>query len=209
MTEPDDDARAAEQIAAALGRLRGAHFGRPGGPRFGGGPFEPGGPWTHGRRGSHDPSGSHGNEPHGHDPHHAHGHDAHGGPHGHGRGGPWREDQGPMGRSGARLRLLEALAAASAPLSVSEVAERVGVDQPRASRLVQAGVEAGHVRREADPVDARRTNLVLTDAGKALIAQFRGARIGAVEAALETFTTDERAQLAALLGRLADAWPRG
>jgi DNA-binding MarR family transcriptional regulator len=113
-----------------------------------------------------------------------------------------------MARFAARFRLLEALATASAPLSVSEIAERIGVDQPRASRLVQATVAAGHARRQADENDARRTNILLTDEGRALVVQARGARVGAVETALAGFTPDERAQLAALLSRLAQAWPR-
>lgn len=187
MSESDDAAKLAEQIAAALAQLRGPRPTRgftPGdhrgwGPR---GPFE------------HGPHPGHTHEPHGR---------------GSGHAGPWRGDQGPMGRFAARFRLLEALAAASTPLSVSEIAERIGVDQPRASRLVQATVEAGHARREADENDARRTNILLTDEGRAIVAQTRGARVGAVEAALAGFTAEERAQLAALLARLAEAWPRG
>ncbi len=108
----------------------------------------------------------------------------------------------------ARLRLLEALAAASDPLTVSEIGAAIGVDQPRASRLVQQSVDLGVVRREADPADARRTRIVLTDAGAALVRGFRGERRGTVEAALAAFTDQERADLARLLTKLADAWPR-
>lgn len=107
----------------------------------------------------------------------------------------------------ARLRLLELLAAADGPLSVGAIAERLGVDQPRASRLVQAVVETAHARREADPDDARRTLIALTDEGRALAARSHGARAEAVEQALAGFTAEERTQLADLLGRLADAWP--
>ncbi|MDN3496771.1 MarR family winged helix-turn-helix transcriptional regulator [Planococcus sp. APC 4015] len=131
------------------------------------------------------------------------GHSEHHHPHRVGRG-----EHGPMGRFAARFRLLEALAAASAPLSVSEIADVIGVDQPRASRLVQAAVAEGHVRRDANEADARRTDIVLTDQGKAVIAQFRGARTDAVATALAGFTADERAQLAALLSKLAASWPR-
>jgi len=113
-----------------------------------------------------------------------------------------------MTRFAARFRLLEALAGAAAPLSVSELADRIGVDQPRASRLVQAAVAEGHVRREANPDDARRTDIVLTDAGRSVVTQARGARVGAVETALAGFTPEERAQLASLLSKLAAAWPR-
>lgn len=104
--------------------------------------------------------------------------------------------------------MLEALAAASAPLSVSEIGEAVGVDQPRASRLVQQGVETGVVRREADPGDARRTRIALTDQGRALVGRFRGARREAVTTALADFTDAERAEFARLLTKFAAAWPR-
>lgn len=200
---PDDPSDA---IAAALARLRGRRMPRP--------------PWAEG--------------PHGPGPH-AHGGQTpgargHGGPHGGhafdgegpdafpGRGGPWGRGMpgghggppwGGGGRFGgpARMRLLEALAAASHPLSVGEIAEAVGVDQPRASRLVQQSVELGLVRREADPDDARRTRVALTDAGTRLVRGFRGERREAIDAALAAFTDDERAELARLLTKLADSWP--
>lgn len=106
------------------------------------------------------------------------------------------------------MRMLEALAAASHPLTVGEIADVVGVDQPRASRLVQQAVQLDLVRREADPDDARRTRVALTDAGRGLVRGFRGERRGAVDAALAAFTDAERAELARLLTKLADAWPR-
>lgn len=203
---PDDPSDA---IAAALARLRGRRMPRP--------------PWTEGPHGA----GPHGAGPHGHG--HApgdtpHPHDAnhgnpgeHGFPGWYGRGGPWSRGRGEHGappwlgapRIGgpARLRLLEALAAASHPLSVGEIADAVSVDQPRASRLVQQAVELGLVRREADPDDARRTRVALTDAGTRLVRGFRGERREAIDAALAAFTDDERAELARLLTKLADSWP--
>jgi len=134
-----------------------------------------------------------------------------GGHHGHGRGHggpppPWLAG----GRIGgpARLRLLDALAAASGPLTVSEIAEVIGVDQPRASRLVQQVVELGFAQREADPDDARRTRVVLTEQGTAIVRGFRGERREAIDTALEPFTEAERHELARLLSKLADGWPR-
>ncbi len=176
-------------IAAALARLRGRRMPRP--PWAEGADERGGPPW-----GGRGPRGGH--------------HGAHGGPHGHGGGHgvpPWVA----AGRFGgpARLRLLEALAAASGPLSVGEIAEAVGVDQPRASRLVQQSVELGLVRREADPDDARRTRIVLTDEGTTIVRGFRGDRRETISGALAGFSDDERAELARLLAKLADAWPRG
>lgn len=107
------------------------------------------------------------------------------------------------------MRLLEALAAASHPLSVSEVGEAIGVDQPRASRLIQQAVELGLVKREADPDDARRTRVALTDEGRRLARGFRGQRREQLQTALADFTPDERAELARLLTKLAGAWPQG
>lgn len=181
------DITPAEQIAAALARLRGRRMPRPG-------------PWAGDPR-PHAPGAAHGGSRGDHSwmhggPHHDHGHGAaHVGP--------------PRFGGPARLRLLEALVAASVPLTVGEIADAVGVDQPRASRLVQQAVEAGLVRREADPDDARRTRVAATDAGRAIVRGFRGERRDAIDSALGGFTDAERAELARLLTKLADAWPRG
>lgn len=144
-----------------------------------------------------------------------HGHGGPHGEHGHGRGfrgapgfgaPPWAG--GSSGRLGgpAWMRMLEALAAASEPLSVSALGEAVGVDQPRASRLVQQGVQRGLVQREADPDDARRTRIALTDAGRKIARGMRGERREVLSRALETFTEDESRELARLLSKLADNW---
>lgn len=160
----------------------------------------PGAPWMrggpHGGRGAHGDPREHGRGGHG---------DPHGGqrPHGAPPWGPHARFAGP-----ARLRLLEALSAAPAPLTVSEIADAIGVDQPRASRLVQQSVQLGLVRREADSDDARRTRIVLTEEGSRIVRGFRGDRRDAVADALAGFTDAERAELARLLGKLADAWPR-
>lgn len=187
-TESNDPA---EAIAQALARLRGRRP-RDGGP----------GARGHDERGHEGRGGPHG---------------WHGGPLGdpfdpqrdrHPGMPPWMTD--PSGRLGgpARMRMLEALAAASAPLSVSALGEAIGVDQPRASRLVQQGVERGFVRREVDPDDARRTRIALTDDGRKVARGMRGERRELLTNALAAFTDDERAELARLLNKLADNWHR-
>lgn len=119
---------------------------------------------------------------------------------------PWLAD--PSGRLGgpARVRMLEALAAASTPLSVGAIGEAIGVDQPRASRLVQQAVMQGFARREADPDDARRTRIALTEQGRRFVQAMRGERRELLGRALATFTEDERRELARLLTKLADNW---
>ena len=143
-------------------------------------------------------------------------------PHGRHGGGPrggspfgGRRDDGPFGgtpRGGAlrggpaRVRMLEALAATSDSLSISEIGEAIGVDQPRASRLVQQGVELGLVVRQADPDDARRTRIALTDEGRRVAQGMRGQRRKAVGQVLDSFSDAEAAELARLLTKLADNW---
>jgi len=182
---PDD----VDRIADALSRLRGGRppWARPPGPRPEGEPasegrgFGFGGPpWMHG------PDGHHG----GHQP------------------PPFAQKLHGRAAGLARFRLLDVLAAASQPLTVGELADALEVDQPRASRLVQEGVAHGLVERQADPDDARRTRVALTDTGRSLVQRFRGFRRDAVATALDAFTPDERAELARLLAKLAAAWPR-
>lgn len=203
------DAEDLDAIAAALAQLR----GRPRAP-FGsgerGGEGRDGHP-RHAGRGGHDGRDSHGD------------HGGHGAPpwaRGHAQGpfGPGTFGAGPFGagpfgphaRFGggpARMRLLDALATASHPLSVSEVGEAIGVDQPRASRLIQQAVDLGLVQREADPADARRTRVALTDQGSRIVRGFRGERRERLQTALASFSPEERAELARLLTKLAGAWP--
>jgi DNA-binding MarR family transcriptional regulator len=202
---PDDTTDPIDAIAAALSRLRGRQgrrisadprfFGVDGRGRKGGGsagavhsgPPAPGGPLSHGGHVAHSGHGAHG---------------------GHGGHGGWGDAMAGRMAGVARLRLLETLEAASIALSVSAIADAIGVDQPRASRLVQQAVESGNARRDDDPEDARRTLIALTEAGRALVRGIRDERRSAVETALEGFDAAEREQLAALLTRLAAAWPR-
>lgn len=138
--------------------------------------------------------------------HGAHEHGPHGGMRARGRRGPWGADGGLRHGAPALIRMVEALSAASDPLSVSGLAEAIGVDQPRASRLVQQGADRGWVRREADPDDARRTRIALTPDGARLFRGVRGERREALGRALAAFTDDESAELARLLTKLADNW---
>ena len=108
----------------------------------------------------------------------------------------------------ALRRLVQRLAAAEHPMSVSDIAGEVGVDQPRASRLVAQGVDLGMLRREADPEDARRTRIGLTHEGEQAAAQLRAAHGDVVAAALGGFSDDEKQQLAHLLTKLAEGWRR-
>lgn len=164
----------------------------PGGP----------GPFGHGRgRGGWPPRR----------PHDADGVDDQAREHGeHGGGGLGAEGRGPGGR--ARMmavhRALAVLAAAEQPMSITDLGAAIGIDQPRASRVVQMLQHEGLVRREADPSDARRTRIAVTAKGRSHADAHRERRAAPVAEALATLDPAERQQLAALLARVVEAWPR-
>lgn len=129
-----------------------------------------------------------------------------------GRQGPGRRGRpdGSLGRA-ARFRMLDVLETAErdgTTYSISTLAPAIGVDQPRASRLVQEAVDRGLVSRVTDPMDARRTLIQLTAAGRKQIAEVRTHRRSGVEQALATFTPEEARTFADLFARFVHAWPR-
>ena len=129
------------------------------------------------------------------------------GPRGH-RGGPGGGAAGHDRSLGgaARFRMLDALEAGSR--TVSEIAGSVGVDQPRASRLVAEAADRGLIRRTVDPRDARRAVVELTPSGRTFLQSAHQTRRSAVESALAGFSPEDRARFAELLDRFVAAWPR-
>lgn len=106
----------------------------------------------------------------------------------------------------ALLRLLETLA--GQPRSITEVAQLIGVDQPRASRLVAAAVEHDLARRVVDPADARRAIVEITTAGRARLDAVRRHRRGEVESATSDFSVADLQTFADLLERFAAGFGR-
>ena len=94
-------------------------------------------------------------------------------------------------------------------ITVNGVADAIGVDQPRASRLVARAVDTGLVRRGADPDDGRRSVLTLTSRGALVLADGPRTRREAVEAALAGWSAEDRATFARLLGAYVSGWARG
>lgn len=103
--------------------------------------------------------------------------------------------------------MLDALAAGDG-MSVSDIAAAIGVDQPRASRLVNESVERGFVRRTPDPADGRRSVVELSGTGRRMLQAAHENRRGAVTQAVSGFTKDEVETFARLLSRFVAAWPR-
>lgn len=91
-------------------------------------------------------------------------------------------------------------------ITVGGVAEALGVDQPRASRLVADAVAAGLVRRQADAADGRRSVLALTAAGRRLQAVAAQRRRGDLAAVMADWPDVDREAFARLLSAFVARW---
>jgi len=103
------------------------------------------------------------------------------------------------------LDAIEAAEQAGTPATVSRIAATLNVDQPRASKLVAAAVEAGLVRREADQTDGRRAPLVRTGRGDAIFGELHRFRRSIFAAAMDDWTDADRAAFARLLTSFVEA----
>src|SRR5262245_50555306 len=76
--------------------------------------------------------------------------------------------QDTLGITGAQLFVLQQLAECPGA-SLRELADRTLTDQSSVSVVVSRLVEAGHIARRTSQSDGRRTELTLTETGRALI----------------------------------------
>jgi DNA-binding MarR family transcriptional regulator len=114
-------------------------------------------------------------------------------------------DDAVSGSSVDVLDAIEAAEQAGTPATVSRVATTLNVDQPRASKLVAAAVEAGLVRREADQADGRRAPLVRTERGDAVFEEMHRFRRSIFATAMSDWTDADRAAFARLLTRFVES----
>lgn len=110
--------------------------------------------------------------------------------------------------SAARFRYLDALDGAVDGRAISEVADLIGVDRPRASRLTAELLADGLIERKPAPDDARASRVRLGPSGRRLVQDARAHRQESVRHALAGFTAEEAATFAVLLEKFVDAWPR-
>ncbi len=90
------------------------------------------------------------------------------------------------------------------PLRVSEVAERLSVDVSVASRQVNALIEAGYAQREHDESDGRAHKISITEAGVEILAKCHRRLVETFAQALEGWSGNEIASLAARLDLLRE-----
>lgn len=95
-------------------------------------------------------------------------------------------------------------------LSRIDLAKRLHVSPSTVTRMTQPLEKLRRVSRQADPRDARLAYVVLTDAGRELIADARTTLEDmAATVFRDRWTKQEIASLAALLGRLTAGQPGG
>ncbi|MGC5014262.1 MarR family winged helix-turn-helix transcriptional regulator [Streptosporangium sp. DT93] len=99
----------------------------------------------------------------------------------------------------ALFGVIDAVEEGEGDVTVTSVADRLGVDQPRASRLVARAVGAGLVRRVADPADGRRSTLELTALGAGHAERVHRFRREVFGAAMRGWSEHDRREFARLL----------
>jgi DNA-binding MarR family transcriptional regulator len=115
-------------------------------------------------------------------------------------GGP--DDNPPMTAT-QRLALFEV--GDGGPLRLNDLADRMGLSPPTASRSVDVLHELGLVERIPDPDDRRALQIDLTGAGKRLLAQRKAKAEAAFAPAVAALSASERATLSRLLRRVTEA----
>ena len=87
-------------------------------------------------------------------------------------------------------------------LRLGELSERLHIVPRSATEVVDGLQERGWCVRQPDPADRRATVVTLTDAGRELSEAIRAAQLEQAEKFFAVLAHEERAELAATLGRL-------
>ncbi|GAA1996109.1 MarR family transcriptional regulator [Nakamurella flavida] len=101
------------------------------------------------------------------------------------------------------LSILLGKVTAHGPLRAGDLADRINADPSTVSRQVAALVKAGLLERRADPDDGRASLLVVTDAGRARLAEHEVRRGWATAPVLAGWSLHDRSELLRLMSRYA------
>jgi DNA-binding MarR family transcriptional regulator len=112
-------------------------------------------------------------------------------------------DEGPPLTATQRIALFELGHGGS--LRLNDLAERMGVSPPTASRAVDALHEIGLVERIPDPDDRRALHIDLTPTGKKMLDERKAKAEAAFAPAVAALSSSDRETLSRLLRRMTDA----
>lgn len=102
---------------------------------------------------------------------------------------------GDLGLSLTQVKALWLLETGEGPMTVGELAGRLGLSLPTASRTVDGLLRRGWVARREDEHDRRVRRTSLTAEGRALAERLAEARLQGLEAFAASLTDDQRARL--------------
>ncbi|HXQ75922.1 MAG TPA: MarR family transcriptional regulator [Acidimicrobiales bacterium] len=108
----------------------------------------------------------------------------------------------PLGLTHAQARVLRIVASSARPLRMADIAARLEVVPRSVTTMVDAVEAAGLIVRSPDPDDRRSVLVCLTARGGALLERLERARRATADDVFGGLTTEERADLARLLGVL-------
>jgi DNA-binding MarR family transcriptional regulator len=108
----------------------------------------------------------------------------------------------------ASAPFLRALADASTPLRLGELADLLAVEAPHVTRQVQRLERAGFVERVPDPDDRRAQRVRITARGADAVECIRAVGRRWMSDALAGWSEDDRHRLAALCHRMVDDFER-
>lgn len=94
-------------------------------------------------------------------------------------------------------------------VSLSEVADHIGLTLPTMSMLVDGLVTHGLINRREDPEDRRRMTLTLTEPGRARLESARRATVAYLEESLRQLSTSDRATITTAMRMLRELFTGG
>ena len=112
-------------------------------------------------------------------------------------------DDGPPLTATQRVALIEAVEAE--PIRLHDLADRLGVTAPTASRAVDGLVEHRLLERRPDPDDRRAVRISLTAEGRTLVEERKSRVLAAFLPAVATMSPADQARLVELLTELDGA----
>ncbi|MEU1804803.1 MarR family transcriptional regulator [Streptomyces sp. NPDC019937] len=104
----------------------------------------------------------------------------------------------------AAMGVLNVLKLSGEPLRIGEIADRLQVAGPHATRQVQGLEQRGLVHRIADPDDQRARLIELTPEGTSITERYMRTVLGWFTGALADWPAEDRRDLGRLLGRMVD-----
>jgi DNA-binding MarR family transcriptional regulator len=111
-----------------------------------------------------------------------------------------------LGLTLTQVKALHALHYCGCEISVKDLAERLGLSLPGASRTVDGLLKRGWLERREDTDDRRVRRVGITEEGQDVVRRIEGVRLAGLEAWAQTLTPEQRARL---LDVLQDLKPEG